>query len=128
MRIVFVATFLALSLGACSEAPPIITSTTVLESTADTVGPYVVQSVIIDAGDHAVELRYRIDDDLRYLPVPMTADSDGELHSGAIPGRPAGTRIAYYVTVLSGSERIVDDPEGAGAGPYTFTILPANDL
>ena len=122
MRTAFL--LLALSLGACSEAPPIIASTTVLESTPDTVGPYVVQSVILDVGDHEVELRYRIDDDLRYLPLPMVADSGGELHSAAIPGRPAGTRIAYYVTVIAGGERIVDDPEGAGAAPYTFTILP----
>lgn len=110
-----------LGLASCVEAPPVIESTTVLSSTPNTVGPYMVQSVITGVTDHAVELRYRVDDDPRFVPLPMLAD--GERFSAGIPGRPAGTSISYYVTVLHDGQRIVDDPQGAGAAPYAFMIL-----
>ena len=109
----------------CVEAPPIIESTTALESTPDTVGPYVVHTVVSGVTDQAVELRYRLDDDLRYIPLRMLTapgSSPGEHYTAAIPGRPAGTIIAYYVTVLQDDTRIADDPVGAGAQPYTFAI------
>jgi hypothetical protein len=112
-----------LGLCACQEAPPAIESTTVLQSTPDTVGPYVVQSVIVGVTGHDVELRYQVDDDLRFIPLPMLPDDGGELFRAAIPGRSAGSTISYYVTVLEGRERVADDPEAAAAGPYVFTIL-----
>lgn len=107
----------------CVEALPIIESTTALESTPDTVGPYVVHAVVSGVTDQAIELRYRLDDDLRYIPLPMLAEPEpGDHYTAAIPGRPAGTVIAYYVTVLQDDTRIADDPVGAGARPYTFVI------
>lgn len=114
---------LAAGLMACEPAVPVIESTLLLESTPDTVGPYVVQSAIVGVSGHQVELRYQVDDDPSFIPLPMIADPGGELFVAAIPGRPAGSTIAYYVTVLDGSERVADDPEAAAAGPYVFTIL-----
>lgn len=113
-----------LGLCACQQAPPVIESTTALQSTPDTVGPYVVQSVIVGVTDQDVELRYQVDGDLRFIPLPMMSEPGSELYRAAIPGRPTGSTISYYVTVLDGSERIADDPEAAAAGPYVFTILP----
>lgn len=106
--------------SACDAATPVIESTTRLESTADSVGPYVVNSVIIGADDDLVQLYYLIDDALTFVALVM--ERSGERYSAAIPGQPAGSEIAYYVAVTRDGTRLVSDPEAAGAGPYVFTI------
>ena len=114
----------ALAAGACT-APPVIESTTLLQATTDTVGPYEVQSVVLGITDQVVELRYRPGDGTRFIPLVMSADDSGERFRAAIPGSPAGTRIGYYVAVLDDGFRIAADPDGAAARPHTFTIQPA---
>ncbi len=106
--------------AACDAATPVIESTTRLESTPDSVGPYVVNSVIIGADDDLVQLYYLIDDDLSFVPVVM--ERSGERYAAAIPGQASGSEIAYYVAVTRDGVRLVSDPEAAGAGPYLFTI------
>lgn len=109
---------------ACTEAPPAIESLTELSATSDTVGPYVVQAVITGVTGEEVELHYRIDDDRRYIPLPMRQSEQPERYSAALPGRPAGTVISYYVVVLRDGDRVAMLPEGAAAAPFTFTITP----
>lgn len=115
---------IALALGACSEvASPYIDSTSRLGNTPDTVGPYVVQSVVIGVvGSDRVELNYTVDDENRYVPLLMAEANDGERFSAGIPGQPTGTEILYYVAVVRDGERWTADPDGAGAVPYRFTI------
>jgi hypothetical protein len=117
------AALLVMTASACVEATPVIESTTVLQSTPDTVGPYEVHAVVRGVTDHVVELRYRLDSQVRFVPLVMEADPGGERFRAAIPGSTAGTLVSYYVAVLAGGARVAADPEAAGAGPYTFLIL-----
>lgn len=123
LRQVTLGAIMAVAAGGCVQATPVIESTTRLEATPDTVGPYQVQAVILGVTDHVVELRYRFEDQARFVPLVMGSDESGERFRAAIPGSPAGTRIFYYVAVLDGDERVAVDPEAAGAGPYSFFIL-----
>lgn len=112
-----------LSWAACDRATPVIESTTVLESTADHIGPYGVQSVVIGVEGENIELNYAIDGGL-YIPLPMRGTDGTEVFQAAIPGQAAGTRVEYYVSILRDGVRLTTDPEGAGALPYHFDILP----
>ncbi len=108
----------------CSTADPVIESTTRLEDTQDPIGPYTVESVVLGvARGDKVEIFYNVDNQLRFIPVVMAEKADGELFIGAIPGRPAGSRITYYVAVTNDDGvRLVADPVGAGALPYSFRV------
>ncbi len=119
----------------CDVAAPTIAATTILSDTSDVVGPYAVYTVVEGIGDHRVELRYRLDDTVTFIPVLMESidededSGDGELYRAAIPGARAGTRISYYIAVLDGTGsgeggRLAADPEAGAAAPYQFTILP----
>jgi hypothetical protein len=87
------------------------------------VGPYEVQTVVSGVTDHVVELRYRFAEQVRFVPLVMSADHSGERFRAAIPGSPAGSRVFYYVAVLDQDERVAADPEAAGADPYSIEIL-----
>lgn len=112
----------ALFVAACDVSAPLIESTTRLESTSDTIGPYVVHSVIVGLDDEYVDLDYLVDDAKRFIPVPMTAVDGEERFRGEIPGQPSGTVISYYVAVVRDGVRVAADPDAAGAGPYVFVI------
>lgn len=115
---------IASAVGACNEADPIIESTSRLGDTADTIGPYLVHSVILNVGrDDRVEVFYNVNDQASFIPLRMTEQANGELFIGGIPGRPAGSRITYYVAVSDpDGNRLVADPTGAGALPYSFLV------
>ena len=113
----------ALAWAGCSEAAPIIESTTMLADTTDTVGPYAVETVVIGADGDAIELNYLVDDDDEFIPIAMDWVSGTDVWLGEIPGRPVGSRISYYVEVLRDGERAAVDPVGAGARPYEFTVV-----
>ena len=127
---------LAMSAVACLAAAtacddPSIESTTQLESTADTTGPYRVHSVVHGAhDDDRVELFYNPIDDSpsRYfLNTMRPLDDDGqagELFAGQIPGQPAGTTIRYFVAVYRDGERVAEDPVGGDLRPFVLSIEP----
>ena len=117
------AVLVAAGVPGCVEAPPFIESTTRLSTTHDTEGPYIVHSVVSDVlRDDAVELHYRVVGVREFIPLLMAEDNDGERFRVGIPGRPAGTVIQYYVTVIRDGVRVADDPPAAGAGPFQFDI------
>jgi len=122
LGLTLVSAIAAMGLAACELSAPFIESTTRLESTSDTTGPYVVHSVIIGVDGEHVDLDYLIDDERRFIPVPMTAVDGEEQFRGEIPGQPSGSVISYYVAVVRDGVRVASDPEAAGAGPYVFTI------
>ena len=120
---------LALGLSACAE--PYIESTTELESSSDTTGPYRVQTVVVGGlVSDSVELMYNPADSepRRYIPLPMEAlDEDGrtgELFIASIPGQPAGTSIRYYVRVLRDDEQVAESPVGGDLRPFIVNIRP----
>lgn len=108
-------------------ADPYIESTTVLEDTVDTEGPYEVWSVAVgvDASDH-LELRYVAggadERPARMLDVEDDGDGPGELYRGAIPGQPAGTEIRYRVVVVAEGEVLAADPPGGDT--FVFSVAP----
>ncbi len=120
---------LLLGLSACAD--PYIESTTELESSADTTGPYRVQSVVVGSlASDSIELLYNPTDSepRRYIPIVMEAlDEDGragELFVASIPGQPAGTAIRYYVRVLRDSEQVAESPVGGDVRPFILNIRP----
>jgi len=116
---------LAATLAACSGAGPIIESTSRLQDSTDTIGPYTVSAVVLNAGrDDLVELFYNVDNQARFIPLVMSEQANGELFTGEIPGRPVGSRITYYVAVTDTDDvRLATDPVGAGALPFSFRIV-----
>lgn len=116
--------WLATALAGCQQADPIIESTSRLGNTTDTIGPYLVETVVVNVGrGDKVEVFYNVNDQGQFIPLRMEEQANGELFIGAIPGRPAGSRITYYVAVTdSDGKRLVTDPVGAGALPYSFLV------
>lgn len=120
---------LLLLCASCAE--PLIESTTQLETTPDTTGPYRVRSVVIGAHhSDRIELFYNaVDRDPdRYIPLLMDpVDEDGraaELFAGEIPGQAAGTTIRYYIAVERDGERVAEDPVGGDLRPFELSIAP----
>tara|TARA_R110002096_G_scaffold143328_1_gene299131 strand:+ start:100172 stop:100570 length:399 start_codon:yes stop_codon:yes gene_type:complete len=120
---------LCLPLSGCAD--PYFESTTDLGSSADTTGPYRVQTVVV--GTHTsdtVELLYNPTDSepRRYIPLPMEAlDEDGragELFVANIPGQPGGTSIRYFVRVLRDDEQVAESPPGGDLRPFILNIRP----
>ncbi len=122
---------LLLFVGLCACADPFIESTTVLESSADTTGPYQVESIVVGLhGGDTVDLMYNPSDREaeRYIPLRMEPQDEdgraGEHFVAAIPGQPAGTTIRYYVRVLRDDEQIAEAPVGGDLRPFVLTIRP----
>ncbi|MCP4445510.1 MAG: hypothetical protein GY811_09235 [Myxococcales bacterium] len=120
---------LLVGLSGCAD--PYIESTTDLESSSDSTGPYRVRTVIVGSfsGD-TVDLMYNPTDSQpqRYIPLRMDSlDEDeraGELFAADIPGQPAGTTIRYYVRVLRDDETVAESPVGGDLRPFQLTIVP----
>ena len=128
MRILSLACLLFL---AASCADPDIESTTLLEETTNTRGPYEIHTVIQSAqpGDK-VELFYNAVDitPAHFIPLRMEPQgSDGQaadLFVGQIPGQPAGTTILYYIAVERDGSRVSEDPVGGDLRPYALLVTP----
>lgn len=117
--------------GLASCADPYIESTTDLESSSDTTGPYQVRTIVV--GTYAsddVELLYNPFDKEpeNYIPIAMTPlDEDtraGELFEASMPGQPAGTTVRYYIRVLRDDETVAESPVGGDIRPFRFDITP----
>lgn len=128
-RYSFALMLLLVGLVACAD--PYIESTTVLESSSDTTGPYRVSSVVIGTYESdTVDLVYNPTDNdpRRYIPLRMEAlDEDGragELFVADIPGQPAGTTIRYYIRVIRDDEQVAESPVGGDLRPFILNIAP----
>lgn len=116
-------------LAACAD--PYIESTTVLESSSDSTGPYQVRTVVVGAyASDDVDLMYNPADKNpeHYIPLAMTPLEEdarsGELFSADMPGQPAGTTIRYYIRVLRDDETVAEAPVGGDIRPFQLTISP----
>ena len=107
--------------GPADTIVPNIVRTEQLKDTGDTVGPYVVRTVIYDQVtsdrgffDHGVTLNYSVGAGPG-KQVSMTF-SGNSLWRGEIPGQPRGGTITYFVTAL-------DSADNLGAGKeLSFTV------
>ena len=104
--------------GPADTIAPNIVRTEQLEDTDDTVGPYVVRTVIYDQMtsdrgffDHGVTLNYSVEaGPVQEVPMKWSGNS---LWRGEIPGQPDGGTITYFVTAL-------DSADNLGAGDDLF--------
>ena len=106
---------------------PLITETTELRSTEDTVGPYIVETTIDDfsAMDH-VTLFYRLNGGT-FNPLAMTP-TDGTVYAAGIPGQSQGTFIEYFIDAEDVASNGATDPPGAPTDLYGFYVAPIVDL
>ena len=109
--------------GPADTFAPTIVRTEQLKDTDDTVGPYVVRTVIYDQMtsdrgffDHGVTLNYSVGAGPgKQVPMKWSGNS---LWRGEIPGQPQGGTITYFVTAL-------DSADNLGAGKDLFFTVGA---
>jgi subtilisin family serine protease len=110
------------------DLPPIISGTTVPQSSFDTAGPYAVTTNVMDplSEVEGVSIFYSTDNGATFTETAMTLGT-GTQWTGSIPGQPNGTRIEFYVkaTDTSSQHNEAVDPAGAPAATYGFSILPS---
>lgn len=99
---------------------PVIANTTHLKNTLDEVGPYIVESDIIDdVGVQTAMLTYQV---VGQQAVTVAMTSTGEDHyRGEIPGQPLGSTIVYFVAATDSDGNQTKDSN------FTFSITePTN--
>ncbi|MBN1426541.1 carboxypeptidase regulatory-like domain-containing protein [Candidatus Fermentibacteria bacterium] len=106
---------------------PQISNTTVLLTTDDTVGPYVVEATITDftslSGAH---LYFKVNGGPA-VDVPLTLiNAATGLHRGQIPGQPLNTSISYWVEATDGVANESRDPSGTDT--YDFWVLASVEI
>jgi hypothetical protein len=101
---------------------PEIANTTVLGHTADTDGPYVVETEITDFSDITEKHCYfRVNGGGLYEAPLTLIDAETGLHRAEIPGYPLNTEISYWIEAEDVVGHASRDPEGAGT--YDFWVL-----
>jgi len=99
----------------------LVSNTTVLPHTTNTVGPYFVNSKIVDdVAVRTVSLAYSLNGSPVFTRVPMTAN--GDIYGAQIPGQPLGSEIRYYVEATDGDGNMATDPVDTPLTAYTFQI------
>ncbi len=99
---------------------PLITHTTRLPDTYDTIGPYEVSAKIVDNSSvDSAFIMYRTDAGVPFSEVPM-AETGDEYFEGGIPGQPYDTIIDYYVMAVDDSGNIATDPPVIPDAFYSF--------
>jgi len=111
-------------------AGPAFTGTTVLESTPDAAGPYVVESVISDiSGVSAQTLHYTSSTSGGPFAVPLTLiDAAAGRYRAEIPGQALGSRVQYWLVATDVLDLDGDDPVGAPWPCYTFQVQDIAEL
>jgi len=103
---------------------PVITNTTDLRSTDNTVGPYAVQSTITDFSSLAhARLYYRVNGH----PFQMIELTPGlnDLFSANIPGQGYTSLVEYYITAADvAGNQASDPPEADPPQYYSFYVAP----
>ncbi|MFQ5863678.1 MAG: S8 family peptidase [bacterium] len=94
---------------------PIIANTSRLENTLDEVGPYVVESDIIDdVSVQSATLTYQVSGQ-EAVAVAMTS-TGSDRYRGEIPGQKLGSTIVYFVKAIDGAGNETRDSN------FTFAI------
>ncbi|MBN1423028.1 carboxypeptidase regulatory-like domain-containing protein, partial [Candidatus Fermentibacteria bacterium] len=102
-------------------AGPAISATTVLPTTDDTTGPYVVETTITDyssiTGKH---LYYTINGGSAQEAALAVISPTTGLHRAEIPGQPLNTQVEYWVEAQDIAANTSRDPS---SGTYGFGVL-----
>jgi len=103
---------------------PAITGTTVVPSSEDTVGPYVVDTTITDfTGVADSHFYYTSSASGGPFELPLeVVDAETGLMRAQIPGQPIGTRVQYWITATDVVGNVSSDPVGAPFANYTFLV------
>jgi len=102
---------------------PSIDNTTEYPSTDNTVGPYEIESTIMDMSALTETVLYYRIAGQSFVPVPMDAQG-GDLFQGDIPGQPLQTTVQYYVHASDEGGNVTTDPPGAPGELYEFHVAP----
>ncbi len=103
-------------------AGPEFTNTTVLGNTADTVGPYVVESTVVDYTGLADVRFYYLSSAGGGLTEVVPTDQGGGVYQAQIPGQPMDTRVRYYFTAMDVLDQFTTDPAGGLQDSYAFWV------
>ncbi len=96
---------------------------TPINTTEDTVGPYVINATItsrIPLDDSSLLLTWRVDEG-PWQTEPLTNLGDG-VFSASIPGQPGGSMVAYYLVAGDIDGIVLHHPLAAPTSPHTFTV------
>lgn len=100
---------------------PIFISHSILRNTNNTTTPYEVKAYIkTKSGVANAKVYWTIDTSAGFSQLNMTATAD--TFRAYIPNQSLGTKIYYYITATSNSNRVVSKPITAPAGRYKFSI------
>ncbi len=103
---------------------PVISNTTVLKDTNDTLHPYVVTAKVSDNTTIAKVALYYSINGLAGISVPMS-DQGGGVYQGTIPPQPLNTLVIYFVRAEDSFHNISFDPVGAPKNVYWFRVVNA---
>jgi hypothetical protein len=108
---------------------PVVSTTTVLPNTEDTVGPYGVTTTVDWNGateDPAggIKLVWRVDNAAAWTRTQMnwTGCTAVCTYSSAIPGQAAGSEVEYYVEAINAESGTGAEPASAPATGFIFHI------
>jgi Peptidase family C25/Propeptide_C25/FlgD Ig-like domain len=103
---------------------PMFENTTILGSTDDTIGPYVVYTDVIEySGLNELALYYNLGG-AGWISTPLILQS-GNQYMASIPGASYMTNVVYYLYGVDVADNEGSDPAGGAGDPYSFYILPA---
>jgi len=101
---------------------PRFEGTTDYAGTDDTVGPYEIETTVVEySGCEDLMLYYSLNAG-DWVGVTLEEVRAGQ-YAAEIPGQPAGTVIRYYLYGRDVADNIGTDPENAPVGTYLFCIL-----
>ena len=104
--------------------PPIFTGTTDYFTTADSTGPYVIETTITEYSGFAELALYYNAHGSGWIAVPMTPLSN-DRYAASIPGQPVTSLVDYYLHAVDAGGQLARDPIGAPAETFTFWVKPA---
>ena len=112
------------NVGLIDIQPPIFLNTTDYGHTMDTVGPYVIETTVIEYSDFSELALYYNAHGSGWVAVPLV-DQGENLYTASIPGQPEMTFIEYYLIGTDIADQTATDPADAPWNVYSFWVFPA---
>ncbi len=103
---------------------PYFVGTTQVSDTADTAGPYVIESRLTDHTGVATRFLHYTSSSLGgpYTVALTVIDEATGLCAASIPGQPSGTRVQYWLSAADMVGNASRDPVAAPWPPYNFMV------
>ncbi len=110
--------------GLIDIMPPWFVNTTDYGNTTDTVGPYVIESTVIEYSDFTELALYYNAHGAGWVSVPLE-DQGESLYRATIPGQPYTSLIHYYLVGTDIADQGATDPDDAPWNVYAIWVIPA---